>query len=74
LGKEVRIKLSDGNVVKVTIKGKVIKAQLGSKEVKIDIENIPLIEAALTAYYREKLLEAGKNILESVKDRNETHN
>jgi len=74
LQKEIKITLSDGSVVKVRIEERSIEAQLGDKKIKIDFENIPLIEAALTAYYREKLLEAGKNILKSVKGEDEAHN
>jgi len=68
LQKESKITLSDGNIVKVNIKEHFIEAQLGNKKIKIKFEDIPIIEAALTAYYREKLLEAGKNILKSVKN------
>ncbi|MCD6157417.1 MAG: hypothetical protein J7J75_03935 [Euryarchaeota archaeon] len=59
---ETRITLSDGKVVRVIIQRRKIIAQCCDRTIEISLDDIPIIEAALTAYYRKMLIDAGSRL------------
>ncbi|MCD6503423.1 MAG: hypothetical protein DRN30_00865 [Thermoplasmata archaeon] len=59
---EITITLSNGKIVKVIIDKSKIIAECCKKRVEIPLDDVPIIEAALTAYYRKMLIDAGKKL------------
>ena len=56
------IKLSSGETVIVDIKKDKIIAQCCDRRIEISLRDVPIIEAALTAYYRKMLIDAGSRL------------